>query len=155
MRNRVFAAAMAFAPAVATYAAPADMTMAARAASGHKGVELGDLNRTVDACTDFYEFANGTWRAENPIPESMPQWSRRVAAREANRQRVQSVLEEVSEKKDWPPGSVEQVVGDYYASCMDEAGVDAAGARAARTFAGRDRWRSESRRCATDHPPTA
>lgn len=109
MRNRVLAAAIAFAPAVAPCAgpasAPAEMTMAARAAAGHKGVELGDLNRTVDACTDFYEFANGTWRAENPIPDAMPQWSRRVAAHEANRQRVQSILEDVSQKKDWAPGA--------------------------------------------------
>lgn len=117
---------VAFVPAVAAYAAPAAMTME-RAPSSQKGVELGDLNRTVDACTDFYEFANGTWRSENPIPDAMPQWSRRVAAHEANRQRVQSVLDDVSRKTDWPPHSAEQIVGDYYASCMDEAGIDAAG----------------------------
>jgi len=130
IRNLALGVAVAFAPAMALYAAsasrPADMA-ATRAASGNKGVELGDLDRTVDACNDFYEFANGTWRAENPIPDSMPQWSRRVAAHEANRQRVQGILEDVSRKKDWPSGSDEQVVGDYYASCMDEANVDAAG----------------------------
>ena len=130
IRNWAFALPIALAPAVAPFAAPistpVETTSAAHAAGGQKGVELGDLNRTVDACTDFYEFANGTWRAENPIPDSMPQWSRRLAAREVNRQRVQSVLEQVSEKKDWTPGSVEQIVGDYFASCMDEASVDAA-----------------------------
>lgn len=131
IRNRAIAAAIAIAPALASYGIPAfasDKAAAAmRAGSGHKGVELGDLDRAADACTDFYEFANGTWRAENPIPASMPQWSRRVAAREANRQRVQSLLDEVSEKKDSAPGSVEQLVGDYYASCMDDAAIDAAG----------------------------
>jgi endothelin-converting enzyme/putative endopeptidase len=40
---------------------------------------------------------------------------------------VQSVLDEVSRKKDWAPGSAEQLVGDHYASCMDEAGIDAEG----------------------------
>lgn len=133
IRNLSFTVAVtiAFAPVLVAHAAPAsapaEMTTPAQAVGGHKGVESGDLNRTVDACTHFYEFANGTWRAENPIPDSMPQWSRRVAAREANRQRVQSILEEVSRKKDWAPASTEQLVGDYYASCMDEAGVDAAG----------------------------
>lgn len=47
IKNVVFAAAIAFVPSVAPYAAPAtapaDMTMAARAAGGHKGVELGGL----------------------------------------------------------------------------------------------------------------
>jgi len=97
-------AAFAIATALASYATPAfasgESATAVHVDGGKKGVEPGDLNRAVDACTDFYEFANGTWRSENPIPPSMPQWSRRVAAREANAQRVQSVLEEVYRKTD-------------------------------------------------------
>ena len=94
-----------------------------------QGVHAGDLHRQVQACTDFYEFANGAWRAENPIPASLPRWSRRVAAHEANWRRQQSVLDEVSRRHDWPKGSVEQIVGDHYGSCMNEAAVDAAGSR--------------------------
>ena len=37
-----------------------------------KGPEPGDIDRKVDPCTDFYDFANGAWRAANPIPASMP-----------------------------------------------------------------------------------
>jgi endothelin-converting enzyme/putative endopeptidase len=92
-----------------------------------KGVETGDLNRAVDPCTDFYEFANGTWRAANPIPDAKPQWSRRVAARAGNVQRVQDLLEETARRRDWPAGSAAQRAGDHYASCMDEAAADAAG----------------------------
>ena len=36
-----------------------------------KGIEPGDLDRSVAPCDDFFEFANGKWRAENPIPPSM------------------------------------------------------------------------------------
>ena len=92
-----------------------------------QGVHTDDLNRQVQACSDFYEYANGTWRAENPIPASLPRWSRRVAAHEANWHRQQSVLDEISRRHDWPKGSVEQIVGDHYGSCMNEAAVDAAG----------------------------
>ena len=131
IRYLAIAAVVAFASALTSYATPAfasdKNTTATHAGSGPKGVEVGDLDRAADACTDFYEFANGTWRAENPIPASMSQWSRRVAARESNRERVLNVLQEVSGTKDWKPGSVEQLVGDFYASCMDEAAVDAAG----------------------------
>jgi endothelin-converting enzyme/putative endopeptidase len=131
IRNLVIIVATAFAPVLASYATPArasdGIATAAPAGGGNKGIELGDIDRAADACTDFYDFANGTWRAENPIPASMSQWSRRVAARETNRQRILSVLEDVSRKTDWKPGSVEQLVGDHYASCMDEAAVDAAG----------------------------
>jgi endothelin-converting enzyme/putative endopeptidase len=92
-----------------------------------RGVHPEDMNRQVQACTDFYEFANGTWRAENPIPAALPRWSRRVAAHEANWHRQESVLDEISRKGDWPKGSVEQVLGDHYGSCVNEAAVDAAG----------------------------
>ena len=33
-----------------------------------RGIETGDLDRRVDPCTDFFEFANGAWRVTNPIP---------------------------------------------------------------------------------------
>ena len=45
-----------------------------------RGVESADIDRTADACTDFYQFANGRWRTDNPIPAAMPRWSRRWAA---------------------------------------------------------------------------
>ena len=126
----VILATIAIAPELGSHATPASASdataMAMHAGAGQKGVELGDLDRSANACTDFYEFANGAWRAENPIPASMSQWSRRVAARETNRQRVQGILEEVSRKTGSVPGSVEQLVGDHYASCMDEAAIDAA-----------------------------
>ena len=67
------------------------------AGGGRKGIETGELNQKVDACTDFYEFANGTWRHENPIPATMQRWSRRVAARDTNQQQVLNILEQLSQ----------------------------------------------------------
>ena len=126
IRNLVAAITAAFTLVLAS-SAPPTLALAHEAGRGQKGVETADLDRKVDPCTDFYEFANGAWRAENPIPASMPRWSRRIAARESNKQRVQSILEEVSQKKDWLSGSIEQLLGDHYASCMDEAGINAKG----------------------------
>src|ERR1700704_360250 len=119
IRSCVLAAAIAAAPLIAGAAAPLL----------GQGVHVGDLNRHVEACTDFYEFANGTWRAENPIPAGLPRWSRRVAAHDGNWHRLQSLLEEVSRKKDWPAGSIEQQLGDHYAACMNDTAVDAAGSK--------------------------
>ena len=35
------------------------------AAQTQKGVEVSDIDRSADPCTDFYQYANGAWRAAN------------------------------------------------------------------------------------------
>ena len=84
-----------------------------------RGIEVGDLNRNVDACEDFFEFSNGAWRAANPIPASMPRWSRRWAAGESTKDKLREILEENS-VKNHRQGSVEQLTGDFYSACMND-----------------------------------
>jgi len=95
--------------------------------SAQHGVYVADLDRSSDPCSDFFEFANGTWRKQNPIPASMPRWSRRWKAGEDAKDRLKDILDEVSAKRDWPAASVEQLIGDFYGGCMDQARVDARG----------------------------
>ncbi len=116
MRRSGVLALLALAPAVFAAAAPA-----------WKGIETGDLDRSVAPCTDFYDFANGAWRAANPIPPAMVRWSRRWAAGEAVKDQLNAILDQVSARADWPKGSVEQLMGDYYGACMDEAGAEKLG----------------------------
>jgi putative endopeptidase len=91
------------------------------------GVEVGDVNRQANACSDFYEFANGSWRQQNPIPPGKPRWSRRIAAHDANWLREQSILDELSQRRDWPAHSTEQLLADHYAACMDVSRIEAGG----------------------------
>ena len=86
-----------------------------------------DVNREIDPCTDFDAYANGPWRTANPIPEQLSRWGRRAAARETNRRQLQELLQELSRREDWPRGSIERLLGDHYASCMDEARIEGLG----------------------------
>jgi endothelin-converting enzyme/putative endopeptidase len=90
-------------------------------------IHLEDLDRTAEPCTDFFQYANGAWRASHPIPPSMSRWSRRWEAGEEAKTQLKDILDALSRRSDWPRGSPEQLSGDFYGACMDEARVDRAG----------------------------
>ena len=98
-------------------------------AQTQQGIEVGDLDRKADPCTDFFAFSNGAWRANNPIPASMDRWSRRWAAGEANKDQLRTILDDVTAQPSQPKGSVNQLVGDFYGACMDQAKVNAVGTK--------------------------
>ena len=85
------------------------------------GIMPDDINRSANACTDFFDYANGTWRKQNPIPDHMDRWSRRWESGEINKEHVRDILTEMSAKKNWPQVSPAQLSGDYYAACMDDS----------------------------------
>ena len=102
---------------------------ASGADTAQKGIELSDMDRKADPCADFFEFANGAWRAANPIPASLPRWSRRWAAGESTKEQLKQLLDETAAAGQAQPGSVEQLIGDYYGACMDEATVNGLGVK--------------------------
>jgi putative endopeptidase len=91
------------------------------------GIDVADLDRKAAPCNDFYEFANGTWRASNPIPASMTRWSKRWQAGEQSKEKLRDILETAAADKTAPVGSTEKMIGDYYGACLDESKVNARG----------------------------
>jgi putative endopeptidase len=95
--------------------------------SSQHGILIGDLDRQAEPCNDFFQFANGTWRANNPVPASMPRWSRRWQAGEFSKDKLHDILEAAAADRSAPAGSTNQIIGDYYSACMDEPRVNARG----------------------------
>ena len=85
-----------------------------------------DLDATVNACTDFNQYVNGGWLKKNPIPPAYSGWGVSNVLAEANRDKLRDILEAAAKSKA-KPGSIDQKIGDYYTSCMDEAAVEKAG----------------------------
>jgi putative endopeptidase len=88
------------------------------------GLDLNAMNRAVDPCADFYQFACGGWIARNPIPADQPRWGRFNELQERNNQVLRGVLEAAARSSD----AAMQKIGDYYASCMDDAAIEKKGA---------------------------
>jgi putative endopeptidase len=95
--------------------------------TGHGGIDLANLDKSASPCDDFYQFANGGWLAKNPIPAAYPAWGVSSVLSESNLETVRQIVEAAAKNANAPKGSNEQKVGDYYASCMAEEKIEAAG----------------------------
>jgi len=94
--------------------------------TGH-GFDRASLDTSAAACTDFYQYANGGWLTANPIPAAFPSWGVANVLNEKNRDALHDILEAAAKNTNAEVGSNERKVGDYYASCMDEAKIEADG----------------------------
>src|ERR1700720_2396763 len=91
------------------------------------GFDLANLDRSVAPCADFNQFANGGWMKNNPIPAAYPRWGSFTILQEHNQDVLHAILEDAAKDKSAQPGSNWQKIGDFYASCMDESAIEAAG----------------------------
>ena len=121
----LFPALLAIVGSVALVGYPSGQAARPGATEDH-GFDVANLDKSVSACTNFFQYANGGWVAKNPIPAAYPSWGRFNELSDKNQQQLRQILEGVA-KSNAPKGSNGQKIGDYYASCMDEAGIEAAG----------------------------
>jgi endothelin-converting enzyme/putative endopeptidase len=84
------------------------------------------MDRSVDPCVDLYAFACGGWQKTNPTPPDQTQWSVYVKRTQENQRFLWGLLEEIARE----PGersANRQKLGDYFASCVDEAAIERGG----------------------------
>ena len=83
------------------------------------------MDKSADPCADFYQFACGGWKKNNPIPSDQPIWSRFGELAERNRTVLRGILENAGKATN--RNANEQKIGDYYATCIDEDAINKKG----------------------------
>jgi putative endopeptidase len=92
------------------------------------GFSTANMDMTANPCIDFYQYACGTWMANNPIPADQPRWGTFDVLADRNRAILRGILEKAA-ANDPKRSPEEQKIGDFYGSCMDEPAIDKLGAK--------------------------
>jgi endothelin-converting enzyme/putative endopeptidase len=87
--------------------------------------DVAAIDRNVDPCVDFYQYACGAWLAATPIPADQQIWWRSSELDEHIRATLATLLEEAAARG--AKRENRRKLGDYYGSCLDQAAIDAKG----------------------------
>lgn len=91
-------------------------------------LDPANLDRGVNACVDFYQFANGGWIKNNPIPAAFSRWGSFNELEEKNQSELTMILERAAADAGANRTAATRMLGTYYASCMDSTAAERAGA---------------------------
>lgn len=93
----------------------------------HKaGFSIDNIDKSVDPCMDFYQYACGNWIKNTQIPPDRPDMDSFGEVEEQNLLVLRDILEKAS-KGGAERDAIDQKIGDYYGACMDESAVEAKG----------------------------
>ena len=93
------------------------------------GLEPASLDRSVDPCVDFFQYACGGWLKATEIPADKARWGRFSEIDEHNKVVIKQLLEDDAKADKTSADANAKKLGDYYASCMDEAAIEKAGTK--------------------------
>jgi putative endopeptidase len=102
------------------------VTSIALAKTNQSGIDRKNFDTAVAACEDFYQYANGSWTKNNPVPSDRSVWGLFDELEERSRNVQRDILQDVARSRP-ANGTVRQQLGDFYATGMDEAAIEKAG----------------------------
>jgi putative endopeptidase len=81
-------------------------------------IDVAYMDKSVRPQYDFFQFSNGTWRKENPVPASESRWGSFNELDKANKRILEDVITD-AQKANAAKGSSTQILGDFYTSFSD------------------------------------
>jgi len=90
------------------------------------GFSIDNIDKTLDPCVDFYQYACGNWMKSTEIPADQSQWVSFAEIHEHNLDIERGILEKAA-AGGASRNAVDQRIGDLYGSCMDEKAVESKG----------------------------
>ena len=81
------------------------------------------IDHSLDPCDNFYKFVCSKWMASNPVPADQPRWETDSNLEIWNESILRDAMTEAS-NPNAQRDAVHQKVGDYWAACMDESGIE-------------------------------
>lgn len=94
---------------------------------GSFGFDVAGMDRSVAPGDDFGRYASGNYLKTLQIPADRSSFGMFNVLRDLSQERTRAIIEASSARKGAQPGSEEQKVGDFYASFLDEAGIEKQG----------------------------
>jgi putative endopeptidase len=90
------------------------------------GFSIDNIDKSVDPCVDFYQYACGNWLKRTEIPADQPEWVSFTELYERNLVTERNILEK-AQAGGASRSAMDQKIGDYYGACVDEKAADAKG----------------------------
>lgn len=102
---------------------PVTLALSINLSAQVSGINLANIDKSVDPRDDFYQFANGTWLKTAQIPGNESSWGNTEIV-DRNNDNLKKILEECANDKAAVLGSNRQKIRDFYMSGMDSVKLE-------------------------------